>query len=87
MALQALNVTVVGDLFQEGKARMWDEVVPQGAAPTPLVKFQYYRVRRAMRELLGADMAEPPEVAPLTLILQAESPAKLVSRVYGVVQA
>lgn len=85
-ALKTIGVTKVGDLFSDGSVRTWDETGAETQNVTPLVRFHFYRVHHTFQELLGEDMAEPPEVIPFSLLLKADSPSGLVSNIYSTVQ-
>lgn len=85
-ALALLDISKIGDLFEDGRGRGWEELLSEKQDISPLTMFHFFRVRHALRDMLGEDMMEPPEVAPFSLMLRTESPCKIVSSIYSMVQ-
>lgn len=79
--LHSLGVDTI-DSFKDGRGITWDELPLPDPPPTPLVPFQYFRARTALRTLLGHDLLEPPEMPILTTLIHTDSPSRLVSHIY-----
>lgn len=80
----SLGINTLGDLFVEGTAKTWDEVVAQAEAHTALQRFQFHRIHRALLERLGSDLQEPPDVPELTYIIKTQAPTRLISNLYKI---
>lgn len=62
--------------------KKWEDLGPRATIATPLQRFQFFRVRAALRELLGEDLQEPPEIPELSYIIKTCSPSCIVSKIY-----
>lgn len=66
--------------------KKWDEVETLTQNASLLTRFQFHRTRHALLETLGSDLAEPPEVVPLTHTIKNDSPNQIVSNIYRLAQ-
>lgn len=83
-ALHHLGITIAGDLFADSTVKEWTDLGPVTESATQLQKFQFYRVRGALRQILGGDLQEPPEIPELTYLITATTPRGLVSKLYQI---
>lgn len=81
-ALNTLGLHKAGDLFLDCTAKTWSDIDTDNNTPTLLTHFQFHRKRHALRDILGEEFAEPPEVLALTHMINAKSPARMVSKLY-----
>lgn len=86
-ALNTLDLCRAGDLFLEGKAKTWSDIDTDNNTPTLLTHFQFHRTRHALRDILGEDFTKPPEILALTHMINAKSPAHIVSKLYQLCMA
>lgn len=83
-ALQALGKHKLGDIFIDGVAKTWEDIEIQEEGATIPHRFQFYRVRGALKKELGAELIELPEVKEFTHLIMNDSPKRNIANIYRI---
>lgn len=85
--LKTLNSHIAKDLFSNGSLKTWGDIRGTHTNIPMIHRFQYHRIRHSMAQLVGRDLAEPPEVKELSFVIKSETPKQLVSSIYKIAQS
>ena len=81
-AFHSLGIRTMGDFFQDGAVKQWEQVLDNMETPSALLHFHYFRARHQFKDILGTEMREPEETLALTHMIRMVRPRRLIALLY-----